>query len=1322
MAEAMLPSSTIDGRSLNREMKLAAFTGAQRDQKTPDSHCGQIKAELDEVHGTSAPAFTTIYDWVNEFKRGRTSTNDERRSGRPVEVTTPEMIDKTHNMVLSDRRIKVPEIVEITDISQETKEQSKQWVFEDERAPKEAKTGKSVNKMMATVFWNARGIICTDHLEKGKTITGENYASLLHWLSEEIKKKTIHQDNAWGTSRANDNGGFDFEKYGACVDRMKPFLGPSLENRIYSGLEEFVCKPNSPASNRFPCVNRCLDAAVAWVDYLDTFCAKNADAREEMIKHAIEYLVKDGLVTHFVDPDGLNNRVNRIVCREFDSSTPEQNVLKSMSVWAFINEKNYWLCQDCANTDQIYASVEPFPIIDPHNSDLEVEVGSITKEVPGACNVHEKCPNRYSPDQRIINAESPDHSSQNTKNWHTTTACNCTQVNIPRRPSKLKVFFHKTTNTSQSRVPCQRKLTSLSIPCKPSQLIVRIFEADPSLSDSCLILMKKKFENSVRNACSCINEILGKLDEAVIRELRLGCEIRSGRIDLSLRRSRTSKDRLFLARLPTCRGARERDKHRGIVDRRECLQPGVERLSEDLEVGRFAAARSNEKDGGGKQKRVTFYSPCSDNNSMEEKGTNNVSFEECCGRGVVEKQVDFAWTKKTAEVRTDEVVFNFRNPFFSLRRGGPVVGDSKSVASMESSDSNCGCFSDSLREEEDSLKKVCSPQQCFCHVFEQKEDDEREDCAEVEHFEGDRVEEVRQAASKTKGAVSQIEEGIRKEILEREEGISKIETRRSGFDTVEKYSDDTICPLSSSINDTKCSCCGNDISDSETTNIEPENIVFIDSNETTANIEIFETSSLRCSEETKDIPSTIQPLEFKMSSIANAEGESIVKNQPVREFVFNGYPRKCPEICEQNLIEDNDDQRVDTNELACRSNAFTDRESISEDLCPYMSREGRSMLRESKRCTRYANCTLSRSTKNLRKLDAKTKKESLVDRKAKEEDDLSVFSRYKSRFWRGSIVPGNLCRSFPTASIDRIKYLIRKKLRRLLLEERDKGTSTSKTFLKDDRYLVSVSSGKLTGKRIMEESHPDGSSSNRCPFTARNRARVAEPEQTFAESSFERRKNEVTEDSGKKRSQKIIDGDILKKIGVLDVSRHYRTHKSIDAGSGTSNCRTFYDYSSGRRSNIASFGSKELLFVEDDVGRCSGDVDEKQMADHAYFNKLLRERGRNSKEENFAKQFNRDFYSNRTWRRSRKNYCGCESFDESREDDVRSFEKHLFKFGVNRDEDLAGFRDYERCMNELSADFRSKLLEYVELCRSVKDSLIKRLRSDDVYEVTSSSV
>ena len=74
----------------------------------------EIKAELEEVHWTSVPVFANVYNWVNEFQRSRTFTKDKHRSERPVEVTTPKMIDKIHDVVLSDQRIKVHEIVEAT--------------------------------------------------------------------------------------------------------------------------------------------------------------------------------------------------------------------------------------------------------------------------------------------------------------------------------------------------------------------------------------------------------------------------------------------------------------------------------------------------------------------------------------------------------------------------------------------------------------------------------------------------------------------------------------------------------------------------------------------------------------------------------------------------------------------------------------------------------------------------------------------------------------------------------------------------------------------------------------------------------------------------------------------------------------------------------------------------------------------------------------------------------------------------------------------------------------------------------------------------------
>ena len=73
-------------------------------QKTND----EIKAELREVNGDSAPSFATIKYWTAEFKRGRTSICDEERPGR----LTPEMIEEIHDMVMNDRRLKVREIGE----------------------------------------------------------------------------------------------------------------------------------------------------------------------------------------------------------------------------------------------------------------------------------------------------------------------------------------------------------------------------------------------------------------------------------------------------------------------------------------------------------------------------------------------------------------------------------------------------------------------------------------------------------------------------------------------------------------------------------------------------------------------------------------------------------------------------------------------------------------------------------------------------------------------------------------------------------------------------------------------------------------------------------------------------------------------------------------------------------------------------------------------------------------------------------------------------------------------------------------------------------
>ncbi|KAG5314934.1 SETMR methyltransferase, partial [Acromyrmex insinuator] len=197
----------------------------------------EIKAELDNIHSTSAPAFATVYNWMNEFKRGRTSTCDAPRSGHPIGTVVSEIIDKVHNIVLTDRRVKVREVVEATDISHGTvisilheqlgmKKLSARWMprlltvehkrdvtiskqclkmFQrnpdeflrrfitvdmdplhlrrnsqnSESAPKKT-TLKSAGKVMATIFWDARGIII------------DYYAALLDCFNNILKKKRSH--------------------------------------------------------------------------------------------------------------------------------------------------------------------------------------------------------------------------------------------------------------------------------------------------------------------------------------------------------------------------------------------------------------------------------------------------------------------------------------------------------------------------------------------------------------------------------------------------------------------------------------------------------------------------------------------------------------------------------------------------------------------------------------------------------------------------------------------------------------------------------------------------------------------------------------------------------------------------------------------------------------------------------------------------------------------------------------------------------------------------------------------------------------------------
>ena len=106
-AKTSFPSK-VEYRAVIRYLYLKGKTGQE-------IHC-----ELTNVYGSSAPSYAQVKFWAGEFKRGRTSLEDETRSGRPSDATDEEMCNKVRDLVYSDRRVEVEEIANALHISRDS--------------------------------------------------------------------------------------------------------------------------------------------------------------------------------------------------------------------------------------------------------------------------------------------------------------------------------------------------------------------------------------------------------------------------------------------------------------------------------------------------------------------------------------------------------------------------------------------------------------------------------------------------------------------------------------------------------------------------------------------------------------------------------------------------------------------------------------------------------------------------------------------------------------------------------------------------------------------------------------------------------------------------------------------------------------------------------------------------------------------------------------------------------------------------------------------------------------------------------------------------
>ena len=229
--------------------------------------------DLTLVYGESALKQRTVEKWMQLFRQGRESTEDDPRSGRPSTSTSLDCVKAVQTMIEGNRKVTTREVAETLDISigsvveilhdhlglskissrwvprlltkqmmanrrdfslffmnrfdqapenflqrivtgdetwlylhdPESKQASMEWRYKGEKAPIKPKMVRSAGKVMATVFFDAQGVILVDYLEQGKTVTGVRYDDVLTSLREAIKEKRrgklakgviFHHDNA----------------------------------------------------------------------------------------------------------------------------------------------------------------------------------------------------------------------------------------------------------------------------------------------------------------------------------------------------------------------------------------------------------------------------------------------------------------------------------------------------------------------------------------------------------------------------------------------------------------------------------------------------------------------------------------------------------------------------------------------------------------------------------------------------------------------------------------------------------------------------------------------------------------------------------------------------------------------------------------------------------------------------------------------------------------------------------------------------------------------------------------------------------------------
>ena len=66
-----------------------------------------INKEMLPMYGEHCLSRQAVHNWVQKFSKVRTNIEDEHQAGRPVEIATPETLQRVEDIIRAERRVTV---------------------------------------------------------------------------------------------------------------------------------------------------------------------------------------------------------------------------------------------------------------------------------------------------------------------------------------------------------------------------------------------------------------------------------------------------------------------------------------------------------------------------------------------------------------------------------------------------------------------------------------------------------------------------------------------------------------------------------------------------------------------------------------------------------------------------------------------------------------------------------------------------------------------------------------------------------------------------------------------------------------------------------------------------------------------------------------------------------------------------------------------------------------------------------------------------------------------------------------------------------------